>query len=109
MTATSSAPIGVFAALGDPTRAQLLSAIARSGASSATNLTRGTDITRQAVTRHLQVLTQAGLVEARREGREVLYSVRSETLNDTADWLNEVGAAWDEQLELIRALAENRD
>ncbi len=96
----------VFAALGDPTRAALLERIAHDGRGTATTLAGYTDISRQAVDRHLRVLAGAGLVEPKREGREVVYSVRAETVERSADWLEELGRAWEKRLANIKAAAE---
>lgn len=99
----------VFAALGDPTRAALLERLAHDGRGTATSLTGHTDVSRQAVDRHLLVLAGAGLVESRREGREVVYRVRPDTALRTAEWLEELGRAWERSLEAIKLAAERDD
>lgn len=96
----------VFRALGDPTRAELLSWLASEGQASASRLTSFISISRQAVDRHLRVLAGAGLVTSRRSGREVLYSVQPGTVRKSAAWLEQLGHAWEEQLDLIRREAE---
>lgn len=96
----------VFAALGDPTRAALLERIAHDGRGTATSLTAITDVSRQAVDRHLKVLAGAGLVESRREGREVVYRVEARTVERSAEWLEELGRAWAKRLLSIKAAAE---
>jgi DNA-binding transcriptional ArsR family regulator len=93
----------VFAALADPTRRGLLDRLGRNGAATATTLSVGLPISRQAVVKHLQVLADAGLVESARAGREVRYTARSEHLGDAAAWLLDTGAAWDRRLERLRA------
>lgn len=96
----------VFAALGDPTRTALLTRLAAEGRGTATSLTAVTNVTRQAVDRHLRVLANAGLVESRREGREVVYSLRTRTLEQSAAWLEELGRAWERRLQTVKAAAE---
>jgi DNA-binding transcriptional ArsR family regulator len=66
-------------------------------------------VSRQAVVKHLQVLEAAGLVQAARAGREVLYSVRPEPLDASARWLAELSAAWDRRLAAIKRAAEAPD
>ena len=99
----------VLAALADPTRRRLLDAISVGPESTATALAHKLPVTRQAIVKHLAVLEQAGLVEARKEGREVRFSVRPECLASTAQWMHGIAAAWDERLERIKRLAENRN
>lgn len=106
--AADDVPItAVFAALGDPVRASLLDRLAVDGRGTATSLTEITDVTRQAVDRHLRVLASAGLVESRREGREVIYSLKPATVARSAEWLEELGRTWERRLLDIKALAES--
>ena len=99
----------VFAALGDPVRASLLNRLATDGRGTATSLTQITDVSRQAVDRHLRVLAGAGLVESRRQGREVVYSLKPATVARSAEWLEELGRTWERRLLDIKALAESSD
>jgi DNA-binding transcriptional ArsR family regulator len=87
----------VFGALADPTRRQLLSTIASQPAT-ATELAGGLPISRQAVVKHLGALTDAGLLERERAGREVRYRVTPEPLSDAVSWMAHVGARWDDRL-----------
>jgi DNA-binding transcriptional ArsR family regulator len=101
--ATDSAG-AVFGALADPTRRQLLSAIAAHPAT-ATELAIELPISRQAVVKHLSALSDAGLLERRRFGRDVRYRVTPQPLNDAVSWIADVGGQWDERLAaLARAL-----
>lgn len=102
----STAVTDVFAALGDPTRTAIVSRLAADGRGTATSLTGIADISRQAVDRHLRVLAGAGLVESRREGREVVYSLKAETVERSAAWLDELGRAWEQRLLTLKAEAE---
>ena len=88
----------VFSALADPTRRQLVSALAREPALSASRLAEELPITRQAVAKHLAALDRAGLVQARREGRETRYRVTPEPLGEAMAWMVGVGARWDASL-----------
>lgn len=96
----------VLAALGDPTRRQVLDTLATRGEASATVLAWELPVTRQAVVKHLVVLDRAGLVEAHRRGREVLYAVRPQQLDATARWLARRAAQWEARLARIKRIAE---
>ena len=65
-------------------------------------------VSRPAVIKHLTVLDRAGLLSSRRQGREVLYSVRSEPLESAARWMATVAAEWDARLAALKRLAEER-
>ena len=97
---------GVFAALGDATRASLLTELVTVGRGTATSLAVGKEITRQAVDRHLRVLEGAGLVASRRVGREVVYALNPATVASSAEWLEDLGRSWERKLSSIKALAE---
>jgi DNA-binding transcriptional ArsR family regulator len=92
----------VFGALSDPTRRALLSAIAEHPASTASELAAQLPISRQAVIKHLNALTSAGLLDRRRTGREVRYQFTPAPLSDAVDWMTAVGAEWDERLAVLR-------
>ena len=103
-----SAPAdGVFAALADPTRWRVLSLLAERGEGTATSLAGELPVSRVAVVKHLAVLDRAGLVEGRREGREVRYTVRTEPLGETARWMADVASQWDARLAAIKRMAED--
>jgi DNA-binding transcriptional ArsR family regulator len=88
----------IFAALGDPTRAYIVGRLAREGRLTLTDLSRGAPISRQAIGRHVAVLSDAGLIAAERKGREVRLSVRPEALVPIGHWLSEISRAWDDAL-----------
>ena len=96
----------VFAALADPTRRHLVETLAAGGGASATSLAAGLPISRQAVAKHLAALGGAGLVQGRREGRETLYELRPQRLDEAAKWIASVGAEWDDRLARLRRLVE---
>ena len=87
----------VFSALADPTRRRLLTAIAEQPAT-ATELASQLPISRQAVVKHLSALSDAGLLERERSGRDVRYHVTPAPLSDAVSWMAEVGGQWDERL-----------
>jgi DNA-binding transcriptional ArsR family regulator len=88
----------VFAALADPTRRQLVSTLAREPALSASRLAGELPISRQAVAKHLAALDRAGLVQARREGRETRYRLTPEPMEEAVAWMVGAGARWDTSL-----------
>ena len=96
----------VFAALADPTRWRVLTLLAERGDGTATTLAGELPVSRPAVIKHLAVLDRAGLVESRRRGREIRYTVRPERLDATARDLADLAAAWDARLAAIKRMAE---
>ena len=98
----------VFDALGDPTRRRVLADLSSLGSASCTDLARRMPITRQAVSKHLSALAEAGLVSTQREGRAVVYRVRPAPLNDAVEWMTQVGAEWDTRLESLRTALKRR-
>ena len=91
----------VFGALADPTRRHMVERLVAGGPETATALARDLPISRQAVVKHLQSLSEAGLVDAAREGREVKYAIRPEPLSDAIAWMMRAGAQWDRRLERL--------
>ena len=104
MSPANAAPI--FAALGDATRLQVVSRLSRGGPMSITQLTEGSDVTRQAVTKHLDVLAGAGLVRDSRRGRERVWELRPRPLEDAKRVLDAISERWDEALQRLRDLVE---
>jgi ArsR family transcriptional regulator, cadmium/lead-responsive transcriptional repressor len=88
----------VFAALADPTRRHLVRHLAESGEATATELAGDLPISRQAVSKHLSLLEDCGLVAATRSGREVRYRLSTPPLDAAMAWMAGVGARWDERL-----------
>ena len=97
----------VFAALGDETRLQLVSRLCAGGPASITRLTQGMGVTRQAVTKHLQVLADAGLVRGIREGRESSWELQPEKLAEARRSLDQISRQWDETLGRLKAFVED--
>jgi DNA-binding transcriptional ArsR family regulator len=96
----------VFAALGDETRLALVARLGHDGPLSIARLTDEKRLTRQAVTKHLEVLARAGLVYAQRQGRERLWQVSSQKLHDARRYLEQMSRQWDEALERSAAFVE---
>jgi DNA-binding transcriptional ArsR family regulator len=99
-----SAP--VFAALGDETRLALLARLCQGGPWSIARLTDGTSITRQAVTKHLEVLAGAGLVRDARRGRERVWALAPDRLDEARRTIDELSRRWDETLRRLKAFVE---
>ena len=95
-----------FAALGDKTRLHLLAVLCAGGAMSITDLTAGTELTRQAVTKHLQVLAGAGLVRDLKVGRERRWQFEAGRLAEARRSLEAYGARWERALDRLKASLE---
>jgi len=88
----------VFSALADPTRREVVRSLAAQPGLTASHLAGELPMTRQAVAKHLNALSGAGLVQARREGRETRYTLTPAPLAEAIEWMTSVGAQWDERL-----------
>ena len=97
----------VFAALGDETRLALISALSGGEPRSIADLTGGTRITRQAVTKHLRVLEHAGIVHSARLGRESRFKFDPAPMNELREYLARVSEQWDQVLARLKSLVEN--
>ena len=98
----------VFAALADATRRSVLREISERGSATATELAGPLGVSRQAVAKHLGVLAEAHLVDARREGRETRYRPTPAPLGEAISWMTGVGGAWDERLAALAQHVERR-
>jgi ArsR family transcriptional regulator, cadmium/lead-responsive transcriptional repressor len=96
----------LWSAIAEPTRRRVLDVLLDHGEATATAVAGELPVTRQAVTKHLVVLDRAGLVEGRREGREMRYSIRPQRLAAATRSLAQVAAEWDERLAAIKRIAE---
>jgi DNA-binding transcriptional ArsR family regulator len=92
----------VFNALGDPSRRYVVEALAERGTATATELAAELNVSRQAVAKHFAALSDAGLVESRREGRETRYALTPQPLGAALDWMADVGGKWDARLSALR-------
>jgi DNA-binding transcriptional ArsR family regulator len=96
----------VFAALGDQTRLSVLATLSRGQPQSISRLTAGTRMSRQAVSKHLRVLQDAGVVRSIRAGRESLFELQPRPIADVRDYLDEVSRQWDDALARLKAFVE---
>ena len=97
----------IFAALGDEMRLRLVALLCAGGAMSITQLTSGTDITRQAITKHLDVLAAAGLVRDVKVGRERLWEFEATQLDEARRSLEVIARQWDHALAKLKLAVEN--
>jgi DNA-binding transcriptional ArsR family regulator len=97
----------IFAALGDSTRLTLVARLSHGDLCSISQLTQGTRLTRQAVTKHLRVLENADIVRGVRQGRQNLFSLNPEPIQVAKNYLDLVSEQWDETLSRLRTLVEN--
>lgn len=96
----------VFAALGDPTRLKLVAVLCAGGAFSIAQLTAGTDISRQGVTKHLQVLADAGVVRDVKRGRERVWQLEPQQIAAAKQALEEIGREWEMALGRLKVFVE---
>ena len=98
--------VRLFAALGDETRLQLVSRLCDVGPLSITRLSEGSRVTRQAITKHLRVMEGAGLVHSRRRGRESVWQLDQQRLEEARRYLDQISAQWDGALARLREFVE---
>ena len=96
----------VFAALGDATRLAVVTRLCAGGPLSIAGLTAGSAVTRQAITKHLGVLADAGLVRGVRRGRERVWSLERAPLEDARGYLGRISLQWDNALSRLKAFVE---
>ena len=101
----NAAPI--FAALGDETRLQLVVRLSTGGPQSISHLTAGSTVTRQAVTKHLEVLAAAGLASCARRGRENVWELERQPFDAARHCLEGIAAQWDQALDRLRQFVED--
>ena len=98
-----------FAAISDPTRRGILERLRQDGALSVTELAAPLPMSRQAVTKHLDVLERSGLIEHEWRGRKRVHRLKAEPLQEIDDWLAPYAAAWDERLARLEEYLEDDD
>ena len=96
----------LFAALGDPTRLALLQRLSDQGPASISTLSEQFSMTRQGVTKHLQVLASAGVIDGSRQGREHVWTLNSSRLAEGRRCLDVISRGWDEALSRLKAHLE---
>ena len=104
---SSPAVAEVFSALGDETRLSVLARLG-DGARSATALSSGAKVTRQAIVKHLQILEGAGLVTHEKRGREVLYGLEGRRLGEARAFLEMISASWDRAIDRLKHMVEEQ-
>jgi DNA-binding transcriptional ArsR family regulator len=105
-TAALVASATLFAALGDETRLRLVARLCEGGPMSIARLTEGSDVTRQAVSKHLRLLEGAGLVRVSREGREAVWELEPRRLDDAHAYLALISQQWDAALSRLKRFVE---
>jgi DNA-binding transcriptional ArsR family regulator len=100
-------PATVFAALGDPTRLELVARLNRGQRLSIAQLSDGLSLSRQGVTKHLRVLERAGIVRSSSVGRESQFTFTPETINHVRSYLETVSAQWDDALSRLKTFVES--
>ncbi|HUA29606.1 MAG TPA: metalloregulator ArsR/SmtB family transcription factor [Streptosporangiaceae bacterium] len=103
---TAQADDELWSAIADPSRRRVLDLIINNGEVSASWLGRHVPFSRQAVSKHLIVLEEAGLISRRRQGREVVYQVQAGRLDQATQAMTDLAAQWDRRLNAIKRLAE---
>jgi DNA-binding transcriptional ArsR family regulator len=106
-SADPAAAAPVFAALGDATRLSLVARLCAGGPQSIVRLTAGSAVSRQAISKHLDVLAQAGLVRGRRHGREHIWELAPGRLDEARAYLAQISQRWDEALGRLKRLVED--
>lgn len=96
----------LFAAMGDATRLALVARLSAGEPQSIAELTTGSRLTRQAITKHLRVLERAGIVRCTRSGRESLFALAPQPIEEMRDYLGEVSQQWDQALARLKAFVE---
>jgi DNA-binding transcriptional ArsR family regulator len=96
----------VFAALGDETRLSLLAKLCNGQSHSISQLTGGSKLTRQAITKHLRVLEKVGIVHGVRTGRESRFEFDSQPIEEIKEYLDFVSEQWDEALARLKSFVE---
>ncbi len=100
-------PAPLFAALGDPTRLSLVSRLCNGGPMSIAKLSAGFDVTRQAITKHLRVMEESGLVRSNRQGRERVWQLEQQRIEDAQRYLNQISQQWDQALIRLQRFVED--
>jgi DNA-binding transcriptional ArsR family regulator len=97
----------LFAALGDETRLRLVSRLCHDGPMSIARLTAGSSVTRQAISKHLRVMEQSGLVCSTRQGRESVWQLEQRRVEDARRYLGLISKQWDDALARLRHFVED--
>jgi DNA-binding transcriptional ArsR family regulator len=104
--ASRRAHVRVFFALGDDTRLALVTRLSAGRQYSISQLAAGSRLTRQAITKHLRVLEHAGIVHGVRQGRENLFALDPQPIEDVTQYLDSVSREWDRALARLKSFVE---
>jgi DNA-binding transcriptional ArsR family regulator len=104
--ASVGAPAAIFAALGDATRLRLIARMSDAGPMSIASLADGFDISRQAISKHLRVMSDAGLATSGRRGRETVWQLEQDGLGEARRYLQAISKDWDDKLRRLKQLVE---
>lgn len=99
----------MFRSLADPTRRSLFEMLCREGELPVSELTKGASISQPAVSKHLGILRDAGLITRRPDGRNTYYEAKPETLEAMADWMGEMRGFWAHRLDSLEELLDRLD
>ena len=108
MKAAPAGSAAIFAALGDETRLGLVSRLCERGPTSITRLAEGFDISRQAITKHLRVMEDAGLVRSMPHGRESIWELEPLPLAEARQYLQQISTQWDGALVRLKRFVESQ-
>lgn len=97
----------LFDALGDPNRLRIVVGLCEAGPSSTSRISAAIPVTRQAASKHLQLLESAGLVTSNKHGRERVWTLRTEPLAQASDYLMHLSRRWDAAVDRLRAFVED--
>ena len=95
-----------FAALSDPTRRQIVERLAEGGARRIADIASEFDMSRQAVTKHLDILSKAGVVITERQGRERFNRLAEDAFDPIRDWLTRYDRFWEDKLGQLKKIIE---
>jgi DNA-binding transcriptional ArsR family regulator len=104
--ASIGAPASIFAALGDETRLRLIARMSDAGPQSIASLADGFDISRQAISKHLRVMSDAGLAKSGRRGRETVWQLEQDGLAEARRYLQTISKDWDDKLRRLKHMVE---
>ena len=107
LTARERAHAPVFAALGDETRLALVAKLSGGQPCSISQLTKGSKLTRQAITKHLRVLESVGIVHSVHAGRECLFEFDPTPIEEMREYLDFVSEQWDHALVRLKSFIED--
>ncbi|ORA07871.1 ArsR/SmtB family transcription factor [Mycobacterium arosiense] len=107
MTGRATVDAGLFDALGDPNRLRIIVRLCEHGPSSTSKVTSVIPVTRQAASKHLQLLESVGLVTSSRHGRERVWAVQTQPLASASEYLSRLSRRWDAAVDRLRSYVQD--